>query len=73
MDSFIAEVIEDHTREHIVDPAADKDDPRRIAAEELGTSTARRTKVASESRWIGRAKVALAGSWRGPGGRANPG
>jgi DNA-binding FrmR family transcriptional regulator len=35
MDGFIAEVIEDHIREHMVDPAADEDDPRRIAAEEL--------------------------------------
>jgi DNA-binding FrmR family transcriptional regulator len=35
MDGFIAEVIEDHIREHMVDPAADQDDPRRLAAEEL--------------------------------------
>jgi DNA-binding FrmR family transcriptional regulator len=35
MDGFIAEVIEDHIREHMVDPAASKDDPRVQAAEEL--------------------------------------
>jgi len=35
MDSFIAEVIEDHIREHMVDPAAAPDDPRVQAAEEL--------------------------------------
>jgi DNA-binding FrmR family transcriptional regulator len=35
MDGFIAEVIEDHIREHMIDPATDQDDPRRLAAEEL--------------------------------------
>jgi DNA-binding FrmR family transcriptional regulator len=35
LDSFIAEVIEDHIREHMVDPKADRDDPRVAAAEEL--------------------------------------
>ena len=35
MDGFIAEVIEDHIREHMVDPAAADGDPRRQAAEEL--------------------------------------
>ena len=35
MDGFIAEVIEDHIREHMVDPAASPDDPRVQAAEEL--------------------------------------
>jgi DNA-binding FrmR family transcriptional regulator len=35
MDGFIAEVIEDHIREHMVDPAAPRDDPRVQAAEEL--------------------------------------
>jgi DNA-binding FrmR family transcriptional regulator len=35
MDGFIGEVIEDHIREHMVDPAAAADDPRRQAAEEL--------------------------------------
>jgi len=35
MDGFIAEVIEDHIREHMVDPAAAADDPRVQAAEEL--------------------------------------
>ena len=35
LDGFIAEVIEDHIREHMVDPAAVADDPRREAAEEL--------------------------------------
>lgn len=35
MDGFIAEVIEDHIREHMVDPAAPRDDPRTAAAEEL--------------------------------------
>jgi DNA-binding FrmR family transcriptional regulator len=35
MDGFIAEVIEDHIREHMVDPAAPRDDPRTQAAEEL--------------------------------------
>lgn len=35
MDGFIAEVIEDHIREHMIDPAASNDDPRTQAAEEL--------------------------------------
>jgi DNA-binding FrmR family transcriptional regulator len=35
MDGFIAEVIEDHIREHMVDPDAAPDDPRVTAAEEL--------------------------------------
>ncbi len=35
MDGFIAEVIEDHIREHMIDPEAPADDPRVQAAEEL--------------------------------------
>jgi DNA-binding FrmR family transcriptional regulator len=35
LDGFIAEVIEDHVRAHMIDPAAPKDDPRTQAAEEL--------------------------------------
>jgi DNA-binding FrmR family transcriptional regulator len=35
LDGFIAEVIEDHIREHMIDPAAGQEDPRRQAAEEL--------------------------------------
>ena len=35
MDGFIAEVIEDHIREHMIDPTAPPDDPRVQAAEEL--------------------------------------
>jgi len=35
LDGFIAEVIEDHIREHMVDPRASRDDPRVAAAEEL--------------------------------------
>ena len=35
MDGFIAEVIEDQIREHMVDPDAARDDPRVQAAEEL--------------------------------------
>jgi DNA-binding FrmR family transcriptional regulator len=35
LDGFIAEVIEDHIREHMIDPRAGNDDPRRGAAEEL--------------------------------------
>ena len=35
LDGFIAEVIEDHIREHMVDPLARRDDPRVAAAEEL--------------------------------------
>ena len=35
LDGFIAEVIEDHIRAHMVDPAAGRDDPRVAAAEEL--------------------------------------
>jgi DNA-binding FrmR family transcriptional regulator len=34
LDGFIAEVMEDHIREHMVEPAS-PDDPRREAAEEL--------------------------------------
>lgn len=35
LDGFIAEVIEDHIREHMVDPQARRDDPRVAAADEL--------------------------------------
>jgi len=35
LDGFIAEVIEDHIREHMVDISAPRDDPRVLAAEEL--------------------------------------
>ncbi len=35
LDGFIAEVIEDHIREHMLDPSASADDPRRAAAEAL--------------------------------------
>jgi DNA-binding FrmR family transcriptional regulator len=35
LDGFIAEVIEDHIREHMVDPSAGAGDPRVAAAEEL--------------------------------------
>jgi len=35
MDGFIGEVIEDHIREHMVDPDAPTDDPRVQAAEDL--------------------------------------
>jgi DNA-binding FrmR family transcriptional regulator len=35
LDGFIAEVIEDHILEHVVDPAMPRDDPRTQAAEEL--------------------------------------
>ena len=35
LEGFIAEVIEDHIREHIVDPKAPRNDPRAQAADEL--------------------------------------
>ena len=35
MDGFIAEVIEDHIREHMVDPQAGRDSRQALAAEEL--------------------------------------
>lgn len=35
LDGFIAEVIEDHIREHLVDPSLPNDDPRALAAQEL--------------------------------------
>jgi FrmR/RcnR family transcriptional regulator, repressor of frmRAB operon len=35
LDGFIAEVIEDHIREHMVDPKAGRDSPQARAAEEL--------------------------------------
>lgn len=35
LDGFIAEVIEDHIRKHMVDPAAPADSPQRQAADEL--------------------------------------
>jgi DNA-binding FrmR family transcriptional regulator len=35
LDGFIAEVIEDHILEHLVDPSLARDDPRALAAEEL--------------------------------------
>jgi DNA-binding FrmR family transcriptional regulator len=35
LDGFIAEVIEDHIREHMVDPRAGRDTPQALAAEEL--------------------------------------
>src|ERR1700727_282009 len=35
LDGFIAEVIEDHIREHMLDPSAVRDSPQALAAEEL--------------------------------------
>jgi FrmR/RcnR family transcriptional regulator, repressor of frmRAB operon len=35
LDGFIAEVIEDHIREHMVDPSAGRETPQAQAAEEL--------------------------------------
>ena len=35
LDGFIAEVIEDHIREHMVDPRAGRDDPKAVAADDL--------------------------------------
>jgi DNA-binding FrmR family transcriptional regulator len=35
LDGFIAEVIEDHIREHMVDPKEPRDSPQVAAAEEL--------------------------------------
>jgi DNA-binding FrmR family transcriptional regulator len=35
LDGFIAEVIEDHIREHMVDPQAGREAPPVLAAEEL--------------------------------------
>lgn len=35
LDGFIAEVIEDHIREHMVDQSAGRDDPQVAAADEL--------------------------------------
>jgi len=35
LDGFIAEVIEDHIREHMVNPGAKTNDPHVLAAEEL--------------------------------------
>jgi len=35
LNGFIAEVIEDHIREHMIEPAAPNSDPRVKAAEEL--------------------------------------
>jgi FrmR/RcnR family transcriptional regulator, repressor of frmRAB operon len=35
IEGFIGEVIEDHIREHVVDPEAPRSDPRVQAAEEL--------------------------------------
>jgi DNA-binding FrmR family transcriptional regulator len=35
LDGFIAEVIEDHIREHMLDPSAGGDTPQALAAEEL--------------------------------------
>ena len=35
LDGFIAEVIEDHIREHMIDPRAGREAPQVLAAEEL--------------------------------------
>jgi DNA-binding FrmR family transcriptional regulator len=35
LDGFIAEVIEDHIREHMLDPRAGRETPQTVAAEEL--------------------------------------
>ena len=35
LDGFIAEVIEDHIRDHMVDPKDERDSPQALAAEEL--------------------------------------
>jgi DNA-binding FrmR family transcriptional regulator len=35
LDGLIAEVVEGHIREHVIDPEASRNDPRARAAEEL--------------------------------------
>ena len=35
LDGLIAEIVEDHIRDHMMDPKASRDDPRSRAAEEL--------------------------------------
>ena len=35
LDGLIAEVVEDHIREHVIDPKASRDNPRARADEEL--------------------------------------
>ena len=35
LDGFIAEVIEDHIRDHMIDPQAGRDTPQAVAAEAL--------------------------------------
>jgi DNA-binding FrmR family transcriptional regulator len=35
LNALIGEVVEDHIREHVMDPSAPRDDPRAQAAEEL--------------------------------------
>ena len=35
LNALIAEVVEDHIREHVMDPSVPRDDPRAQAAEEL--------------------------------------
>ncbi len=35
LDGFIAEVIEDHIREHVIDPSKPRNDPHSQAADEL--------------------------------------
>jgi len=35
LDGFIAEVIEDHIREHMIDPQSGRESPQALAAEEL--------------------------------------
>ena len=35
LDGFIGEVIEDHIREHMIDPAASREDPRTLVGEDL--------------------------------------
>ena len=35
LNALIAEVVEDHIREHVMDPSAPRDDPRAQAAEDL--------------------------------------
>jgi FrmR/RcnR family transcriptional regulator, repressor of frmRAB operon len=35
LNALIAEVVEDHIREHVMDPSAPREDPRAQAAEEL--------------------------------------
>src|ERR1700735_958392 len=69
LDGFIAEVIEDHIREHMMSPRADADAARSAAAEELIEIVHQYLKKCRRPRPAGSSAPSLLGRVGGPGRR----